>query len=896
MQSDSGHPGDSLAARLHSGIAAVPLFHATCLFAAGILIARAAWIRPFPLLLALTALLALAFFAVLRTPRIAWISLATLWVLLGTWCAEMQPQPSPAPQLLSLSDGLLRSAEGTVLSAGPLREEPVLDEQSAWTEISQTIDVGVQSLEVVSDTEDRQSAIAGNVRLTLRWPEGADHPQRVTCGERIRVLGRLRPPQVYRDPGAWSRREYLLDQGITATSTVDARSIEHLGSGGASLRCSLSEAQRSAGARLLTLPDRTKSLPGWLRISRDDAVMLTAMVTGDRTFLSHDLRVGFERTGSFHMLVVSGLHLAIVAGFVLALFRKLRIPRIPATLLTIFASFAYALFTGFAPPVQRSLWMVSVYLIGRLVYRDRNALNTIGFAGLCLLVASPRSLFETSFQMTLLAVVAIGGIAAPLLQRSLYPYLNATLNLRRVAMDVKLDPVLAQFRVVLRMIAARLHVLTSRWFAWKVFPACVRGALRVAEALVVTIVVELAMTLPMAADFHRLTLVALPVNLFILPLLVLMLPAALLTMLVLLLWPAAAFVPAAVTAFLLHIGVGLVRLFGGMQWSDIRLSAPNLLQVAVFIVLLACAMLLAHSAAPWRRRMAWAALLLAGVVAVVPRPVQHPHDALLVEALDVGQGDSILLITPGGKTLLIDGGGFGGGPRQVLQNFDIGEEVVSAALWARGIRHLDVVALSHAHEDHIGGLPAVLRNFHPDELWVGMNPPSAVYNALLDQAAQQHMTVRHLTAGDQLSLESAQVNVLAPFADYRPGAEASNNDSLVLHVAFKGSSVLLEGDAEELIEQRMLGEPGLQSQLLKVGHHGSTTSTDPEFLKRVAPRWAVISCGLHNRYGHPRSEILNELESAGVRTSSTDAEGAVCFQLDGSAVQREDSCGTDGHQ
>ena len=138
------------------------------------------------------------------------------------------------------------------------------------------------------------------------------------------------------------------------------------------------------------------TLPKPLRLTQEDAIMLAAMVAGDRTYLSHYIRVGFERTGSFHMLVVSGFHLAIVAGFTFWIARRLRIPRVPATLLTILESFTYSLFTGFVTPVQRSLWMVALYLLGRLFYRERSPLNTIGFASLCLLVVSPRSLFESS--------------------------------------------------------------------------------------------------------------------------------------------------------------------------------------------------------------------------------------------------------------------------------------------------------------------------------------------------------------------------------------------------------------------------------------------------------------------------------------------------------------------
>jgi competence protein ComEC len=265
---------------------------------------------------------------------------------------------------------------------------------------------------------------------------------------------------------------------------------------------------------------------------------------------------------------------------------------------------------------------------------------------------------------------------------------------------------------------------------------------------------------------------------------------------------------------------------------------------------------------------------------------------LFLEAIDVGQGDSLLVITPDGKTLLVDGGGFGGGPAQAPQDFDIGEEVVSPALWARGISHLDAVALTHAHADHMGGLPAVLRNFHPDELWVGNNPRIGPYNDLLNEAATLHVRFRSFRAGDAFAFGEAQIAVLAPFADYQPGPEPKNNDSLVLHINYGVTSILLEGDAEAPLEDAMLNEPGLASTLLKVGHHGSLTSTRPEFLARVAPQWAVISCGLHNRYGHPRPEVLEALQAANVRTISTDINGAACFRLDGKLVTPDPACGS----
>jgi competence protein ComEC len=883
-------------------LSAVPLFHAAWLFAVGIAATHARWFVPGYVLVAIGLAAVLCLAAALRVQRIAWLPVALLWLLLGAWCAEMEPQPAPAPALAGLSDGLLRTVEGTVVDAGPVRSEMEqnLDAATPVQQPSQLIDLRVSSLEVVNDVADAQAPVEGTVRLTIRWPVTVRSPQALGCGERIRAVARLLPPEVYHDPGVWSRQEFLLDQGITSTATVNIERVEQLGMApGRFLPCRVGGLQHASSSRLLALPAALRSLPAPLRLSQEDAIMLAAMVTGDRTYLTHSLRVGFERTGSFHMLVVSGFHMAIVAGCILWVARRLRLPRVPATLVTIVASFAYALFTGFATPVERSLWMVTLYLVGRLFYRERSPMNTIGFAALCLLAVSPQSLFESSFQMTLLAVVSIGGIAAPLLQGTVHPYLSATRDLRLLALDVKLAPRLAQFRVMLRMFAVRLQWAVAGPLAgrigWRAMPWAVRLALRCWELLVVSCVVELAMALPMAIYFNRITLVALPVNLLIFPLLGVLMPAALLVLGALFVWPQAAVIPAMVAAVFLHFGVGLVRLFGSLALGDFRIPAPLPWQSAAFCALLAAAIALAYlalsTASRWTRRAAWAALLLAAVAAVAPRPIEHPNNALLVEAIDVGQGDSLLLITPDGKTLLVDGGGFGGGPRQAPQEFDIGDQVVSQALWARGIRRLDAVALSHAHSDHMGGLPAVLNNFHPRELWVGNNPRFAAYSALLDEAAALKVRVRTLRAGDTVTLGSAQVAVLAPFSDYQPGTQPGNNDSMVLHVAYGATSVLLEGDAEAPVEERMLTEQGLQSSLLKVGHHGSVSSTRPEFLDRVAPRWAVISCGLRNRYGHPRMEVLEELQAAGVRTFSTDNNGATCFRLNGTSVVPEADCG-----
>ncbi len=296
-----------------AGRTAVPLFHAAWLFAAGIALAGRLWLQPSVVLIALALTAAVCGLAALRGQRMVWLPLAALWLLLGAWCEEMEPHPAPAPALATLSDGLLRTVDGTVTAAGPLRTEPQetdLDQNVgdySAASPSDRVDLRVESVEVVNDESDAQALLGGGVRLTVRWPT-AQGAQAFACGDRVRAVVRLLPPETYHDPGVWSRADFLLNEGITSTATVAVDRVARLGRApGAFMSCRMSGWQHASTERLLALPAAMRNLPAPLRLSEDDAVMLSAMVAGDRTYLTHTLRVGFERTGSFHMLVVSGL-------------------------------------------------------------------------------------------------------------------------------------------------------------------------------------------------------------------------------------------------------------------------------------------------------------------------------------------------------------------------------------------------------------------------------------------------------------------------------------------------------------------------------------------------------------------------------------------------------------
>ena len=214
-----------------------------------------------------------------------------------------------------------------------------------------------------------------------------------------------------------------------------------------------------------------------------------------------------------------------------------------------------------------------------------------------------------------------------------------------------------------------------------------------------------------------------------------------------------------------------------------------------------------------------------------------------------------------GATMLVDGGGLPSYGGSIRSRFDIGESVVSPYLWSRSIRRIDVIAVTHADNDHTGGVPALLENFDVGELWLAAGPDDERMLPLLESARARGVPVRRLQQGDCETLGAVAIEVLSPlFAQEVSGRK--NDDSLVLRASYGNQSFLLTGDIERRAEQALLAGPQLGPQtVLKLAHHGSRTSTSPQFLERVQPSFAIVSSGYRNSYGHPHPDVIRRLVS-----------------------------------
>jgi competence protein ComEC len=282
------------------------------------------------------------------------------------------------------------------------------------------------------------------------------------------------------------------------------------------------------------------------------------------------------------------------------------------------------------------------------------------------------------------------------------------------------------------------------------------------------------------------------------------------------------------------------------------------------------------------------ALIVSGTASL---PRHDDRKQLRLTVFDVGQGDGMLLEAPDGPTLMVDTGGmpFGG------SGFDIGSRVLEPALWARGVRSVSAMLLTHGDPDHAGGAPTLLADFGIEELWEGI---PVRRNATLRQihaiAHQFHVAPRTLHAGQQQRFGDATIRVLHPEKPDWERQKVRNDDSVVIEVRYGDVALLLTGDIGADVERQILSKLSpARIRILKVAHHGSRTSSSAALLEAWRPHIAVISCGRGNRFGHPAPEVVERLAAIGARVYRTDRDGEITLSTDGRTVNAKTFVGGD---
>ncbi len=664
--------------------------------------------------------------------------------------------------------------------------------------------------------------ICGRTLMTITEP-----PAGLAVGDRVRLHASLRRPRDFANPRTYAHAEGLARRGIWTTAYASGATLTRLESGP---RASRLEVERQRIGRLIadSLPPR-------------EAALLRALVIGDEASIAREDWDAISVAGLAHLLSVSGLHIALVWGMLFAvarwtLARSERLllhadVRMLAATVALPPAALYAALAGLSVPAARSVSMTALCVSSLVLGREASPLRILALAAAGIALLSPGSVLDVSFQLSFASVLAL--------------------------------------------------LLASRAWSRRRRPVAPPSrAVRARDAVILALIVPAAAlvgTAPLVAlHFNRVT----PIGLLTNPILVALAgtPATVLGLagaaasFVSEWWACAAFQLAFWPLAALRAGSALAA---ALPMASVRVPTPTLAELGIAYALLA----LPWIAPPWRRTVA--AIALGAMALDAAWWIQERWLDAHVRArfLDVGQGDATVVELPGGKVIVVDGGGF------ARSGFDVGERVVAPYLWSRKIHRVDVLVATHGDWDHQGGLHFLAREFAPRELWMGGSAAEQDRLAsLADAVRASGGRIRIVRAGEVVFDDRGVVIECLHPAD---GATLSANDSsVVLRVRFGRRVLLLMGDVEAGAENAVTARfAPLPVSVLKVPHHGSATSSGVSLLRWARPEIAVFSLGAGNSYGFPQAAVLERYRQAGARALRTDRDGSVWVSTDGERLE-----------
>lgn len=560
---------------------------------------------------------------------------------------------------------------------------------------------------------------------------------------------------------------------------------------------------------------------------KEDAAALFAMLFGGYDGIKKDLAAAFTATGIVHILSVSGSHISLLAGTINILGRILRLPPWLSAIFVILSIGFYAIFAGFTSPVVRSAIMGVLAFSALALNREKDARYSLALTALGILAVSPRLIFDISFQLSFMA----------------------TIGLLYIAPKIK-----------------------------KIFYKC---PVFIAENLAITIAAQLAVIPFIAWHFNNVSICSLLANLIVVPFVEWSIIGGLLAVLLSIVFPLGGKLLFVLCSLILGFVYFMTRAIATIPYGILYLPSGGLIYGGLYYLLLFWIFGYNFYKVPsfllcWQNKRnviySFIIIFILGWSSqfIFTQPVR-------VHFIDVGQGDAILITTPHGRAMMFDTGGV----RRDFSDFDVGKRVVAPYLHHYGIQNLEYLCLTHAHEDHAGGAGSLLKEFKVKNVIVGREN-RIEYAKTLGYPLENCKDFITAEDGQFFILDGVKVEIFLSdeVVENKTGNEMSN----VFRVSYGDFSLLITGDLDGKGEQALIKKHKLKSLVLKVGHHGSRTSSSEEFLEDVNPEYAIISVGFHNSFGHPNPQIIDRLNRRNIEILRTDINGAIQLETDGNRL------------
>lgn len=656
-------------------------------------------------------------------------------------------------------------------------------------------------------------------------------------GDRIKIHNiRLRTPRNFKNEGAFDYESYMKSRDIYVTGSIGKRSKIEL-------------IDQNNGFWLLKIVYQFKekmmdSLKN--NLPQKNSAIIKAMVLGEKGSLSKNNREIFIRSGTAHLMAVSGLHIGFVAfvafwtikkitGYIMIRFfmeRALSGWIMPlSALLCIIPVLFYMALVGWKASSMRAGIMVIVYLFAVAFSRQKEIFRSIIIAAFIILFWKPLSFQDVGFLLSFLAVLTI-------------VFCYKEFSGKKDAMN----DIPFQENKIMKIIKGNIAI---NLFA-------VLG------------------TSPLIFYyFNRITPYGFFANIIAVPLAALIIPGAIICMIIFPVFHLAGILGLKIVSFLTSVLMFVIKFFSELPMASLRFATPSLLAVISFYIFGFLLIKLRR-----KKQLQWI-LIPVGLILLISLSINYlpcsKNNILKVTFLDVGQGDATLIQLPDGKTMLIDGGGLYG-------DFDVGESVVAPYLWDHGIEKIDYVISTHSDNDHIEGLFYVLKEMKAGTLWTNSLLPFKTSISHLENLARE----KKVSITDQnifFNKFNIKIEKLHPTREFVSNYfdRKENNFSTVLKISYGLISFLFTSDIEKESEEFLVKQYGskLRSTILKVPHHGSKTSSTNSFINAVKPKVVVISAGVLNRFHHPAKKVVERYKRRNIKIFRTDLHGAVTITTDG---------------
>ena len=774
--------------------------------------------------------------------------------------------------------------------------------------------------------KDEQRGVSGNVRFfaPLSGDEIVGEYERLELryGSRVRIACNLRREDAFLNPGVTSRKDLLDQQEIDVSGIIESPLlIEKIGE------------DRGFPPLAWVYEQRQNLLVEFRdKFSISTAGIMIASLLGDKYFLDRQTADIFREGGTFHVLVISGLHITFIGGFVVVALRLVTHRKLWQFIAANIFLWSYALAVGAQVPVVRAAIMFTILLLAQLIYRNGTLLNSLGACAIILLVWRPADLFTASFQLTFMSVAAIVACAFPLIEilRRIGRWSpNAAAPFpARVPGRLKRFCEMLYWREEVWKIERKRNVWSanlfkSPYFKWIETRGFKGLAAWLFEGVLVSLIVQIWLLPLLVVYFNRVSFASVPLNLWVGVFIGLESFSAVIAVLFAQLNSALALPVIKLTEILNWLLLSVPRIFVANDWASSRPALYSGPLRAVYILYFIPVILITIAINKWNpfsyrmrqkgesrarkvlpvvsKASAAALLLLVLLIVFHPFSAPRPDGKLHFDFLDVGQGDSTLITFPDGQTLLIDGGGVPAIKQAVPREgkadevFEpdagrVGETVVSPFLWQRGYSKVDYILATHADTDHMQGLVDVAKNFRVRSALMARAPADdADFSELASVLQKRGVPVVQISRGDVLVFDDVRIEVLYPEAlrpDDPADATWDNNRSIVLRITYGETTFLLTGDIEAGAERALLGDPAsLKADVVKVPHHGSHTSSTENFVNTVGAKYAVVPVGNRSRFGHPHKEVVERWVNSGAKVMTTGERGTISIVTDGHTLE-----------